>query len=150
MKRREFTRWMTAGAIASSLPVAIAACSNGSSTSASSTSASSPAASSVAAAPEGGATVAALDQAGFVNITVNGKPATIVRNPDKQDEILAVNTMCTHKGCTVAWKSEQKAFVCPCHGAKFAAGGAVTAAPADKPLTAYKVKVAGDKITVEA
>jgi cytochrome b6-f complex iron-sulfur subunit len=146
MKRREFTRWMTAGAIASSLPVAIAACSNGGSSTASN-----PAASPIAAAPsEGGASVAALDKAGFVEITVKGKPATIVRNPDKKDEILAVNTMCTHKGCTVAWKADQKAFVCPCHGAKFAAGGAVTNPPAEKPLTPYKVKVTGDKITVEA
>jgi cytochrome b6-f complex iron-sulfur subunit len=147
MKRREFTRWMTAGAIASSLPVAIAACSNGSSTSASN-----PAASPVAVADlsEGSASVMTLDKAGFVNITVKGKAATIVRNPDKKDEILAVNTMCTHKGCTVAWKADQKAFVCPCHGAKFSASGAVTAEPAKTPLTPYKVKVAGDKITVEA
>ncbi len=145
MKRREFTRWMTASAIASSLPVAIAACSNGSGTSASS-----PTASSVAAAPtEGGTTVVALDQAGFVEITVKGKPATIVRNPDKKDEILAVNTICTHKGCTVAWKADQKAFVCPCHGAKFRASGAVTGAPAEKPLTPYQVKVTGNQITVE-
>jgi cytochrome b6-f complex iron-sulfur subunit len=146
MKRREFTRWMTAGAIASSLPVALAACSNGTTT------ASSSAASPVAAAApsEGGASVAALDKAGFVDITVKGKPATIVRNPDKQNEILAVNTMCTHKGCTVAWKADQKAFVCPCHGAKFGAKGDVKGGPAEKPLTPYKVKVAGDKITVEA
>jgi cytochrome b6-f complex iron-sulfur subunit len=147
MKRREFTRWMTAGAIASSLPVALAACSNGSSTAPATGGSPLP----VPAVPsEGGATISALDKAGFLDITVNGKPTTIVRNPDKKDEIIAVNTMCTHKGCTVAWKSDQKAFVCPCHGAKFAASGAVAAAPADKPLTAYKVKVAGDKITVEA
>jgi cytochrome b6-f complex iron-sulfur subunit len=147
MKRREFTRWMTAGAIASSLPVAIAACSGGNRPTASN-----PAASPIAVADlsEGSASVMALDKAGFVNITVKGKAATIVRNPDKKDEILAVNTMCTHKGCTVAWKADQKAFVCPCHAAKFAAGGAVKAAPAEKPLTAYKVKVTGDQITVEA
>jgi cytochrome b6-f complex iron-sulfur subunit len=144
MNRREFTRWMTAGAIASSLPVALAACGGGSKAPEVSSSA------APVAMAEGGTTVAALDKAGFVEITVKGKPATIVRNPDKQDEILAVNTMCTHKGCTVAWKSDQKAFVCPCHGAKYGANGAVKAAPAEKPLTAYKVKVAGDQITIEA
>ncbi len=147
MNRREFTQWMTAGAIASSLPVALAACGSGGN---SSTAPAPSGSASVAAMAEGGTTIAALDKAGFVEITVKGKPATIVRNPDKKDEILAVNTMCTHKGCTVAWKADQKAFVCPCHGAKFAAGGAVKAAPAEKPLAAYKVKVAGDKITVEA
>jgi cytochrome b6-f complex iron-sulfur subunit len=148
MNRREFTQWMTAGAIASSLPVALAACGGGGGSSSTATAPSSGA--SIATMPEGGTTVAALDKAGFVELTVKGKPATIVRNPDKTDEILAVNTMCTHKGCTVAWKADQKAFVCPCHGAKFAAGGAVKAAPAEKPLTAYKVKVTGDQITVEA
>jgi cytochrome b6-f complex iron-sulfur subunit len=111
MNRREFTRWMTAGAIASSLPVALAACGSGGKAPEAISSA------APVAMAEGGTTVAALDQAGFVEITVKGKPATIVRNPDKKDEILAVNTMCTHKGCTVAWKADQKAFVCPCHGA---------------------------------
>jgi cytochrome b6-f complex iron-sulfur subunit len=148
MNRREFTQWMTAGAIASSLPVALAACGSGGNSSTTAAPANDSA--SIAAMAEGGTTVAALDKAGFVAITVKGKPATIVRNPDKKDEILAVNTMCTHKGCTVAWKADQKAFVCPCHGAKFSASGAVTAAPAEKPLTQYKVKVAGDQITVEA
>jgi cytochrome b6-f complex iron-sulfur subunit len=149
MNRREFTQWMTAGAIASSLPVALAACGSGGANSSSTAPAPSGSA-SIAAMAEGGTTVAALDKAGFVEVTVKGKPATIVRNPDNKDEILAVNTMCTHKGCTVAWKADQKAFVCPCHGAKFGANGAVKAAPADKPLTPYKVKVTGNQITVEA
>ncbi len=147
MNRREFTQWMTAGAIASSLPVALAACGGGGSSSTATAPSSS---ASVATMPEGGTTVAALSKAGFIEVTIKGKPATIVRNPDKKDEILAVNTMCTHKGCTVAWKADQKAFVCPCHGAKYSVGGAVTNPPADKPLTTYKVKVTGDQITVEA
>ncbi len=146
MNRREFTQWMTAGAIASSLPVALAACGGGGGSSTRAT----PTGDGGATMPEGGTTVAALDKAGFVEVTIKGQPATIVRNPDKKDEILAVNTICTHKGCTVAWKADQKAFVCPCHGAKYRVGGAVTNPPADKPLTAYKVKVAGDQITVEA
>jgi cytochrome b6-f complex iron-sulfur subunit len=153
MNRREFTRWLTIGAIASSLPVALAACGSGSNSSsgsnASPTASGSPlpppqnvAAGSVAA------TVSALDTAGFLNIAVDGKAATLVRNPDKKDEIIAVNTTCTHKGCIVAWDASKKSHVCPCHGAMFDATGKVTNAPATTPLKRYTVKVDGDNITV--
>jgi cytochrome b6-f complex iron-sulfur subunit len=149
MKRREFTRWMTVGAIASSLPVAIAACGN--------QSAQSDAAPSKAAMPttnvaSGGAvgSIAELDKAGFLTVTVDGKRTTIVRNPDKQDEIVAVNTTCTHNGCAVDWKADKKSHVCSCHGANFDASGKATKGPAKDPLKRYTVKVDGDKIIVQA
>jgi cytochrome b6-f complex iron-sulfur subunit len=146
MNRREFTRWMSGGAIASSLPIAIVACSNSNIPTVSSNS-SLP----VPTVPnEDAVTLSALDQTGFVNITVAGKPITVIRNPERPNEIIAVNSMCTHKGCIVAWQPEQKSFVCPCHQSKFSATGAVTNGPATKPLTQYKVKVNGDNIAVEA
>lgn len=153
MNRREFVRWVGVGAIASSLPVAIAACGGGESASTSNSASPAPTTgggTTVGDATVGGATVSELDQAGFINLTVDGQAATIVRNPEKADEILAVNTKCTHKGCTVAWKADQKSFVCPCHGAKYNAMGEVTNPPATAPLTPYKVNVNGDQITVTA
>jgi cytochrome b6-f complex iron-sulfur subunit len=148
MKRREFIHWMSVGAIASSLPVAIAACSENNTQAPVSIGSPLPVPPNAVA---GGAvgTMAALDQAGFLNVTVDGKPTIVVRDPNNKTNIIAVNAMCTHKGCTVAWNPEQKAHVCPCHGAAFAASGKVSKGPAEKPLTAYTVKVEGDNILVQ-
>jgi arsenite oxidase small subunit len=34
-------------------------------------------------------------------------------------EIVAYSTLCTHKGCTVAFKPERKMLICPCHWSTF-------------------------------
>lgn len=34
-------------------------------------------------------------------------------------EIVAYSTLCTHKGCTVAFRPERKMFICPCHWSTF-------------------------------
>lgn len=46
----------------------------------------------------------------------------------------AISATCTHFGCTVAWKSEQKRFVCPCHGSQFDDQGRVVHGPARRNL----------------
>ena len=63
--------------------------------------------------------------------------------------IVAVNPTCTNKGCVVKWNASGKQFVCPCHGASFAASGQVTQGPASKPLPTYAVKVENGKILVK-
>ncbi len=146
MKRREFVNWMTVGAIASSLPVALAACSSGNSEA---PVAGTPLPVPSSAIGEAPASVAALDKAGFLKITVDGKPAIVVRDPNSKD-IVAVNAMCTHKGCTVSWNAGEKAMVCPCHGATFEASGKGIKGPSEKPLARHTVKVEGDKIMVSA
>lgn len=34
-----------------------------------------------------------------------------------------VSAKCTHEGCEVGWKTADKQFVCPCHGAVFGSSG---------------------------
>jgi Rieske Fe-S protein len=45
-----------------------------------------------------------------------------------------INTTCTHAGCSVVWRSDEKIFHCPCHGAEFDAAGNVRKGPAMRPL----------------
>jgi cytochrome b6-f complex iron-sulfur subunit len=94
-------------------------------------------------------TVSELDQAGSL-LNKEGTPVLVVRNPLDPRTITAVNPTCTHKGCTVEWKTAQKSFVCPCHGATYDALGKVTKGPADQPLPSYTVKVDGNQILVNA
>lgn len=151
MDRRNFLSWVSVGVLASSLPVALAACTeqkNGAGSPESSPLA------STAARSDGFALVgkvADLDAAGFVAIPkFSDGPVVVVRDPKRKDAVMAVNATCTHKGCVVDWKADQQAFVCPCHGASFALEGAVKNGPAEKPLKSFAVKIEGDQILVKA
>lgn len=46
--------------------------------------------------------------------------------------LFALSAICTHLGCTVTRSGE--ALACPCHGSRFAAGGANLVGPATRPL----------------
>ena len=57
--------------------------------------------------------------------------------------VFAYSTICTHQGCTVAYKAASKKLVCPCHSAEFDPfnGGSVSSGPAETALTQVKVAV---------
>jgi menaquinol-cytochrome c reductase iron-sulfur subunit len=40
-------------------------------------------------------------------------------------EVRALNTVCPHAGCAVAWRSAQNHYFCPCHNSSFATDGKV-------------------------
>lgn len=150
MKRRDFVNWMGVGAIAASLPVALAACT--------------PEAETTAEAPGDGAEPAAaggssefvavgttgeLAQQGFLaSPDVAGEPAIVIQDPTNPDALIALSAKCTHTGCTVAWQEDL--FACPCHGSKFNPDGSVVNGPASAPLTQYTAKIEGDSVLVAA
>ncbi|MEM1241944.1 MAG: Rieske (2Fe-2S) protein [Cyanobacteria bacterium P01_H01_bin.26] len=155
MNRREFGNLMGLGMIATSLPVAIAACTPKDTVS-------DAPADAPAAAPaekidskprEDGfaalGTVADLDTNGYLSkkAFIAG-PVIVIRDPANADDLIALNSMCTHQGCGVEWKDD--AFACPCHGSKFGTDGSVTAGPATEPLDPYEVIIDGDLVLVKA
>ncbi len=62
--------------------------------------------------------------------------------------VIAVDSKCTHLGCTVAWNMQNMDFECPCHGSTFGADGHVKVGPATTPLTSYSVTVNPDSVVV--
>jgi menaquinol-cytochrome c reductase iron-sulfur subunit len=48
---------------------------------------------------------------------------------DGQGHLRVLTSICPHLGCTVPWNKEKKKFVCPCHGATFAADGTRVSGP---------------------
>jgi len=161
MKRRVFMNWVGAGLMATSLPVAIAACSPAEDTTAAADPcAADPCAAEVAAAPEVDSTVrddgfaalgtvAELDSAGFLadKDFVAGS-VIVIRDPANAESVVALDSLCPHQGCHVDWTSTE--FACPCHGSKFSADGAVTAGPASSDLGSYEAKVEGDLVLIKA
>ncbi len=80
----------------------------------------------------------------FTRTQVNGWERTstthggfAIRNSDNLQDIVILSSRCTHLGCTVNWKPEAQAFVCPCHDAKFSKEGVVLGGPPPRPLDRY-------------
>jgi cytochrome b6-f complex iron-sulfur subunit len=74
----------------------------------------------------------------------SGNPAILVHLDN--GDFVAYSAVCTHQGCTVAYKDGNLA--CPCHGSVFdpANGASVIAGPAPKPLPEIPVKVQGGEV----
>jgi nitrite reductase/ring-hydroxylating ferredoxin subunit len=74
----------------------------------------------------------------------SGNPAVLVHLDN--GDFVAYSAICTHQGCTVAYKKGDLA--CPCHGSMFdpANGAAVVRGPATRPLPEIPVKVEGGEV----
>jgi Rieske Fe-S protein len=80
----------------------------------------------------------------FTRVQVNGWERTatshggfIIRKSDAPDDLLILNSRCTHLSCTVNWSEADQVFLCPCHDAKFDPEGAVLDGPPPKPLERF-------------
>ncbi|MEO0540324.1 MAG: Rieske (2Fe-2S) protein [Cyanobacteria bacterium P01_A01_bin.105] len=147
MERREFLSWMGIGGLAASLPVALAACQSDTATdTAPEEAADAPAEPAPAGGPEVIGTVSELEANGFLlNKSASVGPVLVVGDATA---LQAVNPTCPHAGCDVDWQGDAAEMVCPCHGSKFAADGAVLQGPANADLETYAVSVEGDNILV--
>ena len=74
-------------------------------------------------------------------------PAVLILEEDGTPK--AFYAACTHFGCIVKWREEEKDFYCPCHAGEFAPDGTVRAGPPPSPLVELKVVTEGDALFVE-
>jgi Rieske Fe-S protein len=75
-----------------------------------------------------------------------GNPVIVTRID--ASTVIAVDSKCTHLGCTVEWNQENMDFACPCHGSTFGSDGHVQVGPATTPLKSYAVSVTTDTVVV--
>jgi cytochrome b6-f complex iron-sulfur subunit len=139
MNRREFINLVGIAGIATSLPIAIAACSSDNTTTTSN-------------GPKDWqkiGTVTDLDKTGQLLNEKSPVGKVLVIGTSKAKNLVAVNPTCTHAGCKVDWKAAENGFLCPCHKSAFAADGKVLQGPAAKPLATYAVKIEGDEVLVK-
>jgi arsenite oxidase small subunit len=95
----------------------------------------------------GGQAIASVSQVrpgSAVKIRNKGNPAVLVHL--QSGDFVAYSAVCTHQGCTVAYKDGQLA--CPCHGSVFdpRTGGSVVNGPATQPLPQIPVEVRGGRV----
>lgn len=89
------------------------------------------------------ANYAALNNAGG-SVVVQGK---IIANTGN-NVFIALDSACTHNGCTVAYNQAANNFPCPCHGSVFSNTGSVVTGPATLALKSYQVRKSGNTLTV--
>jgi cytochrome b6-f complex iron-sulfur subunit len=61
---------------------------------------------------------------------------------------IALDSVCTHQGCTIAYSSTSNNFPCPCHGSVFSTTGSVVNGPANVALKSYQVSKSGNILTI--
>ena len=63
--------------------------------------------------------------------------------------MLALWTRCTHLGCTVPWRTDEKQFHCPCHSSLFNTKGEVIGGPAPRPLDMFPIQIVDGNVVVD-
>lgn len=86
--------------------------------------------------PEGGS---------LIREDLSGQKFMLVRSGKN---VRAFSTTCTHLGCQVYWKPDDKTFFCPCHDGVFDADGNPVSGPPPTPLAQNTVNVRGSSIFV--
>lgn len=80
-----------------------------------------------------------------VIVVVAGNPVELVRTGDT---VTARLLRCTHVGCVVRWKADERAYVCPCHEGRYDESGTVLAGPPPLPLRTLPVAVSRGRVVV--
>ena len=76
------------------------------------------------------------------------KDRTVLFVRDTETTIRALDPICTHKKCTVAYSKSDNRIECPCHGSAFGLDGKVLKGPATQPLKVYEAALSGDRIVL--
>jgi Rieske Fe-S protein len=75
------------------------------------------------------------------------QPGILVRTPD--GGYRAFSAVCTHLGCTVQYKADDRVIWCACHDGRYDLEGRNISGPPPRPLDPYRVHQEGDDIIVD-
>ena len=141
MNRRKFLSWVGIGGLATYLPVALVACSpqteNNSTSDSNETSSSGD---TEKPTIEGFTTIASVQELDEQGQIVQKENEVIIFRDPGTSAVVALNSICTHQGCTVKWKEDKANLNCSCHDTDFGIDGQVIKGPANEPLAPYEVK----------
>lgn len=73
---------------------------------------------------------------------------TVYVTKDAGGKLQILSAICPHMGCTVPWVDAQHAFICPCHGGRFAADGKYISGPPPRGMDPLPNKVVDGNLVV--
>jgi Rieske Fe-S protein len=92
----------------------------------------------------------------FTRVQVNGWERTstshggfVIRKSEDPDDLLLLNSKCTHLACSVNWSEADKVYLCPCHDAKCGQQGEVLSGPPPRALDRFEEFRVTDDGTLE-
>lgn len=156
MDRRKFLGWVGLGAVATSMPIALAACSSPEPTSSDAADPSAASADPCAAAADPcaatgfvavGAVSALAGEGSIIQKDFPGSKGDLVVI-QAGEQVVALDSYCNHNGCSSVWDGTE--LVCPCHNSKFGPDGSLISGPATEGLKLLEVKVEGDQVLVKS
>jgi cytochrome b6-f complex iron-sulfur subunit len=83
----------------------------------------------------------------FKTFAFGGQPGILIRTAD--GSYRSFSAVCTHLGCTVQYRGENRTIWCACHNGFYNLEGVNVSGPPPRPLERYDVHMAGDDIVVE-
>jgi cytochrome b6-f complex iron-sulfur subunit len=90
-----------------------------------------------------------LADAGGVAL-VNYVSSYLLVDRSSTDTFNAMSAICTHQGCLInSYDSNNKQFVCTCHGSRYSLTGQVQQGPASLPLPSYSTSFANSTLTIQ-
>ncbi len=75
---------------------------------------------------------------GVINVRAGNFPEPIILRNLPEHGIVAVSSMCTHRGCEL--RALPNSLQCPCHGSEYDEFGQILNGPATKPLRRFEVE----------
>lgn len=93
----------------------------------------------------------ATHQAGDYSLVqgLKGDATYLVVKPDTgKIADFGINAVCTHLGCVVPWNSNEKKFMCPCHGSQYDSNGKVVRGPAPLSLALAHADIVEGKVVL--
>jgi cytochrome b6-f complex iron-sulfur subunit len=61
---------------------------------------------------------------------------------------VAIDSICTHQGCTIGYSLSDNNFPCPCHGSIYSLTGSIVNGPTTVALKSYPVSKSGSILTI--
>jgi len=104
-----------------------------------------PAAAKVSTVQILGTSLSRLTPGSRLTLNLGGNEVILI---NRDGEVRAFSTVCTHLGCRVSWKENEQHFFCPCHQGIFDAEGKVVSGPPPRPLDEFKVEIKGGSVYV--
>lgn len=89
-----------------------------------------------------------LTKVGGAMLVTNTNSDTVMVIRTSDTDVVALDAICTHLGCTLDFDSKDNLLVCPCHGAKFNEMGSAVSGPTTTALTAFSATLVGNSIEI--
>ncbi len=91
--------------------------------------------------------LASLPMGERVLVHMGPRPVELIRGPES---VVARSLWCTHMGCEVRWRPDDRTYRCRCHDGAYDEDGEPIAGPPPRPLRRLPTRLEGGDVVVES